>query len=187
MRAPFLLALALSTTVATVPARGAATQDPAPARTPDVIFLGTDPAVVKAMLALARVTSRDVVYDLGCGDGRIVIAAAKTYRARGVGIDIDPARIADANAAARAAGVADRVSFQVGDIFDPAVKIGDATVVTLFLLPELNLRLRPRLWAELRPGTRVVSNSFDMGADWPPDTTAQIGTFAIYLWSVPRR
>jgi hypothetical protein len=104
-----------------------------------------------------------------------------------VGIDIDPARIAEATAAARAAGVAGKVSFQVGDIFDPAVQISDATVVTLFLLPELNRRLRPRLWSDLRPGTRVVSNSFDMGAEWPPDKTAQIGTFAIYLWTVPKR
>jgi SAM-dependent methyltransferase len=179
--------LALTLAVAVAPAGAATSQNPAPARTPDVIFLATDPAVVKAMLALARVTARDVVYDLGCGDGRIVIAAARTYGARGVGIDIDPARIAEANAAARTAGVADKVAFQIGDIFDPAVKIGDATVVTLFLLPDVNRRLRPRLWNDLRPGTRVVSNSFDMGVEWPPDKTAQIGTFAIYLWTVPKR
>jgi SAM-dependent methyltransferase len=181
------LTLVLATTVTVATSATAPRQDRPPTRKPDVIFLGTDPAVVRAMLALAKVTKRDVVYDLGCGDGRIVIAAAKTHGARGVGIDIDPARISEANAAARAAGVSDQVAFRVGDIFDPAVTIGDATVVALFLLPELNRRLRPRLWSELAPGTRVVSNSFDMGADWPPDKTAQIGTFAIYLWTVPKR
>ena len=185
MRDLWIVSTVLATVLAVFPAE-AIPQDPT-ARRPDVMFLGTDPAVVSAMLALAKVTKRDVVYDLGCGDGRIVIAAAKKYGARGVGIDIDPARIVEANAAARAAGVTDRVSFHVGDIFDPAVKIGDATVVALFLLPELNRRLRPRLWNELVPGTRVVSNSFDMGADWPPAKTAQVGTFAIYLWTVPGR
>ena len=158
-----------------------------PAHPPDVVFLGTEPAVVTAMLELAHVTSRDVVYDLGCGDGRIVIAAAKIYGARGVGIDIDPARITDARAAAAAAGVGDRVTFRVGDIFDPAVTVKDATVVTLFLLPELNRRLRPRLQQELRPGARVVSNSFDMGPEWPPTKAEQVGTFAIYLWTIGGR
>jgi SAM-dependent methyltransferase len=184
MRAACLSAFALSMVLGLAPALA---QEPAPARKPDVIFLGTDPAVVSGMLTLARVTRTDVVYDLGCGDGRIVIAAAKTYGARGVGIDIDPARVVEANAAARAAGVSDRVTFRVGDIFDPAVKIGDATVVTLFLLPELNRRLRPRLLNELAPGTRVVSNSFDMGSDWPPIRTAQIGNFAVYLWTIPKK
>ena len=117
------------------------------------------------MLRMARVTSRDVIYDLGCGDGKIVIAAAKRFGARGVGIDIDPERIQEANAAARAAGVANRVSFSVGDIFSADVKIGDATVVARDLLPSLNERLRPKLWRELKPGTRVVSNSFD-GHAW---------------------
>ena len=159
-------------------------QQTPPAKKPDVIFLATDPAVVRAMLALAKVTRNDVVYDLGCGDGRIPIAAAKTYGARGVGIDIDPALVAQASAAAQQAGVSDRVTFKVGDIFDPSVTFSDATVVTLFLLPELNLRLRPRLMKELKPGTRVVSNSFDMGADWRPDRTQQVGNFAIYLWTV---
>jgi len=157
-------------------------QDPS-ARKPDVMFLGTDPAVVRAMLTLAKVTKNDVVYDLGCGDGRILIAAAKTYGARGVGIDIDPVQVAAATAAAQAAGVSDKVTFKVGDIFDPSVTFSDATVVTLFLLPELNLRLQPRL-RELKRGTRVVSNSFDMGTAWPPDKAEQIGNFAIYLWTV---
>jgi SAM-dependent methyltransferase len=184
MRAAVALSLALSV----APIAGLTPlQTTAPARRPDVMFLATDPAVVTAMLALAKVTTDDVVYDLGCGDGRIVIAAAKQFGARGVGIDIDPARVAEATASAAAAGVSDRVRFFVGDIFDPAVKIGDATVVTLFLLHELNLRLRPRLWTDLRAGTRVVSNSFDMGRDWPPERSAQVGTFAIYLWRVPPR
>jgi len=155
-----------------------------PARKPDVMFLATDPLVVNAMLTLGKVTKNDVVYDLGCGDGRIPIAAAKTFGARAVGIDIDPALITAANDAAKAAGVSDKVSFKVGDIFDPAVTFNDATVVTLFLLPELNLRLQPRLMRELKPGTRVVSNSFDMGPAWPPDKAEQVGNFAIYLWTI---
>jgi SAM-dependent methyltransferase len=157
-----------------------------PARKPDVIFLPTDPPVVRAMLALANVTKNDLVYDLGCGDGRIVIEAAKTFGARGVGIDIDPALIAEATAAARAAGVSDRVTFRVGDIFEPAVTFKDATVVALFLRQDLNLRLRPRLQQELAPGTRVVSNSFDMG-DWWADKSEQVGNFAIYLWTIRSR
>ena len=154
-----------------------------PVRKPDVIFLATDPPVVRAMLTLAHVTRSDVVYDLGCGDGRIVIEAAKTFGARGVGIDIDPALIQQATVAAKAAGVSDKVTFRVGDIFDPAVSFTDATVVTLFLRQDLNLRLRPRLQKELAAGTRVVSNSFDMG-DWVPDTSEQVGNFAVYLWTV---
>jgi ribosomal protein L11 methylase PrmA len=138
------------------------------------------------MLQLARVTSGDIVYDLGCGDGKIVIAAAVKYGARGVGIDIDPERIKEANQNAQDAGVAGKVRFILGDIFDPAIPIGEATVVTLFLLPRLNLMLRPRLWKELRPGTRVVSNSFDMG-DWAPEKTDQIGNFTVYFWTIPPR
>ena len=156
-----------------------------PARPPDVIFIPSSDAVVSVMLELAQVTSRDVVYDLGCGDGKIVIAAAKQYGARGVGIDIDPARIVEANANARTAGVSDRVQFFVGDIFADDTKIGDATVVTLYLLPSLNERLRPKLWRELRPGTRVVSNSFSMGREWPPLETRQVGEAWVYLWTVP--
>jgi SAM-dependent methyltransferase len=156
-----------------------------PARKPDVMFVPSEPVVIDAMLRLAKVQRGDVVYDLGCGDGRIVIAAALRTGARGVGIDIDPGLIADANIAARRAGVADRVRFVLGDIFDPKVAIADATVVTLFLLPDVNRRLKPRLIRELKPGTRVVSNSFDMGPDWPPAETAQAGDFVIYLWRIP--
>jgi SAM-dependent methyltransferase len=155
-----------------------------PVRPPDVVFIPSTDAVVDAMLRLAKVTRNDVVYDLGCGDGKIVIAAAGRYGAQGVGIDIDPARIAEANANARAAGVTGRVRFILGDLFDERIPIRDATVVTLYLLPALNQRLRPRLQRELRPGTRVVSNSFGMGSAWPPDRTEQVGNFTIYLWTI---
>ena len=113
-----------------------------------------------------------------------MIAAAVKYGEPGVGIDIDPERIKEANQNAQDAGVAGKVRFILGDIFDPAIPIGEATVVTLFLLPRLNLMLRPRLWKELRPGTRVVSNSFDMG-DWAPEKTDQIGNFTVYFWTIP--
>jgi SAM-dependent methyltransferase len=156
-----------------------------PPRAPDVFYVPTPPAVVDAMLDLAKVGRDDVVYDLGCGDGRIPIAAATKYGAHGVGIDIDPARIAEANANARTAGVTDLVTFRVGDIFSDDVHFGDATVVTLYLLPSLNERLRPKLWRELRPGTRVVSNSFGMGEAWTPDATRQAGNYWVYLWTVP--
>jgi ubiquinone/menaquinone biosynthesis C-methylase UbiE len=157
-----------------------------PAHDLDVPYVPTPPKVVDAMLKMAQVTSNDVVYDLGCGDGKIVIAAAKKYGARAVGIDIDPERIREANANAAAAGVSDRVTFVLGDIFDEAVPIRDATVVTLFLLQRLNKQLRPRLLRELAPGSRVVSNSFNMGDDWPPQRTQHVNNFTIYLWTIPR-
>ncbi len=157
-------------------------QTPAP-RLPDVPFVATDDAVVAGMLDLAGVTAKDVVYDLGSGDGRIVIAAAK-LGARGVGIDINPVRVEEANANARAAGVTDRVTFITGDIFDPAVKIGEATVVTLYLFEHLNIKLMPRLKSELRPGTRIVSNSFTMGPTWPAEQSRQVDRHYIYRWTI---
>ena len=150
-------------------------------RTPDVGFVPTPEDVVAGMLRLASVKRGDVVYDLGSGDGRIVIQAAKRYGARGVGIDIDPERIEEASRNARAAKVSDRVRFLNQDLFDS--DLGEATVVTLYLLPRLNLKLRPKLLAELKPGTRVVSHGFDMG-DWSPDRTAQVGSTTIYLWTI---
>ena len=126
--------------------------------------------------------SPDVVYDLGCGDGRIPIAAAKTYGARGVGIDIDPERIREANANAKEAGVTDKVKFINGDLF--TADISEATVVTLYLLPSLNEKLIPKLKSELKPGARIVSHQFDMGAGWPPDETQQINGRTIYLWRI---
>ena len=155
-----------------------------PLRSPDVAYASAPPAIVDAMLELARVTSDDVVYDLGCGDGRIVVAAAKDRGARGVGIDIDPARIEDATALARREGVTNRVTFVLGDLFQAA--FAEATVVMLYLQPEPNLRLRPRLLTELRPGTRVVSLSYDMG-DWTPDDVRRVGGRRIYLWTIPPR
>src|SRR5215472_15476223 len=132
-------------------------------RSPDVVFVPTTEPAVKAMLTLADVKKTDIVYDLGCGDGRIVIAAAKSYGAHGVGIDINPERIREATANAKKEGVEGLVRFEQNDLFKADFR--DATVVTLFLLPKVNLRLRPRLLRELKPGTRVVSNTFDMG-DW---------------------
>ena len=153
---------------------------------PEVPYVPTPPAVVDEMLKLAAVTSSDVVYDLGCGDGRIVIAAAKKYGARGVGVDIDPERVKEANANAVQAGVTERVKFLEQDLFKTDLK--DASVVTLYLLPAVNLKLRPKLWSELKPGTRVVSHQFDMG-DWKPDKTVSIdgwegSEFELHLWTI---
>ena len=153
----------------------------------DVPYVPTPQNVVDEMLRLANVTKDDVVYDLGCGDGRLVITAVKQFGAkRGFGVDIDPDRIAESNANAKAAGVTDRVQFAVQDLFQTDLK--DATVVTLYLLPEVNLRLRPKLLSELRPGTRVVSHSFDMG-DWAPQKTitVQPGGQRLFLWTIPAK
>jgi len=153
----------------------------------DVPFRGTPPAVVDAMLRLAEVTPTDVVYDLGSGDGRIPIAAARTYGARGVGYDIDPHMVSVSRENAKRAGVAVRVRFEVQDIF--TASFADATVVALHLSPEFNLRLRPRLQRELKPGSRIVSQRHDM-ADWRP--VRQIGltvdgvVHPVYLWIVGR-
>lgn len=150
----------------------------------DVPYVPTPQTVVDEMLKLAAVTSSDVVYDLGCGDGRIVITAAKKYGARGVGVDIDPERVKEANANAVQAGATDRVKFLEQNLF--ATDLKDASVVTLYLLPEVNLKLRPKLWSELKPGTRVVSHQFDMG-DWKPDKTVEIDGSKIYYWVIPAK
>ena len=150
-------------------------------RTPDVPFVPTSQALVLEMLKLANVTKADTVYDLGCGDGRIVIAAAKQFGAHGVGVDINPERIQEANENARRAGVADKVKFIEGDLF--TAEIRPATVVTLYLLPSVNLKLRPRLQTELKPGTRVVSHSFDMD-DWKPDKAVMVEGAQLYLWVI---
>jgi len=158
---------------------------------PEVPYVPTTPVAVEAMLKLAGVTSNDVVYDLGCGDGRIVIAAAKLYGAHAVGIDIDPQRIREANENAKKAGVEHLVRFEENDLFKANIR--EASVVTLFLLTSVNARLRPKLLQELRPGTRVVSNTFDMG-DWKPDKELNVDTpdegyFSrkLYLWTIPAR
>lgn len=166
----------------------AAGQTPSPAvppPAPDVIYVPTPQVVVDAMLQAADVTAKDVVYDLGSGDGRIVITAATKYGARGVGIDIDPAMVAKATENAAAAGVADRVRFIQGNVF--TADISDATVVTLYLLQSLNERLRPKLVRELRPGTRVVSHVFNMGPEWPPLKTLRVGASPVYLWTIAER
>ena len=145
-------------------------------------YVTSPPQVVNAMLDLAQVRSGDMVYDLGCGDGRIVISAARRYGARGVGIDINPERIEEARANAAAAGVNASVKFEVADVL--TTDLQNASVVALYLLPELNMRLRSRLMNELKPGTRVVSHSFDMG-DWKPDKDVIVDGNHLYLWTIP--
>jgi SAM-dependent methyltransferase len=152
-------------------------------RTPDVVFVPTPDEVVKEMMDLAKVKPGDVVYDLGCGDGRLVIAAAKRGAAKAVGVDIDPDRIREAWANAREQGVADKVAFIEGDLFE--MDFSDADVVTLYLLPDLNLKLRPKLLA-LKPGTRIVSHAFDMG-DWKPEITQVVDGRDVFAWTVPDR
>ena len=167
-------------------------QDVQSRRSPDVPYVPTTDKAVQAMLKLANVQRNDVVYDLGCGDGRIVITAAKDFGARGVGIDIDPERIKEAKENAHKAGVEDRVRFEEGDLFQADIR--DASVVTLFLLTTVNAKLRPKLLADLKPGTRVVSNTFDMG-DWKPEKTITVGdgqevsflSHTLYLWTIPQR
>jgi len=151
-------------------------------RIPDVIYVPTPKEVVEGMLKLAKVSRNDVVYDLGCGDGRIVIAAARQFGARSVGIDIDPIRVREAAENIRLAGVGDRARVIEGDLF--ATDVSEATVVTLYLLSRLNLKLRPKLLKELRPGTRIVSHAFDMD-DWKPQRAESVGSSRIYLWTVP--
>jgi hypothetical protein len=150
----------------------------------DAPYIATDYQVVDAMLAMAEVRPDDHVIDLGSGDGRILIAAARSHGARGLGVDIDPERVREAQANARAAGVAHRVQFRRQDLFD--TRLEDADVVTLYLTREVNLRLRPRILAQMRPGTRVVSHDYDMG-EWRPDQRERIGSANIYLWIVPAR
>jgi precorrin-6B methylase 2 len=154
---------------------------PAPRRSPDVVFVPTPNEVIDKMLELAKVTAKDVVYDLGCGDGRIVVAAAKRG-ARAVGIDIDPQRIKEATANVKAEKVAGRVRLIEGDLFE--ADISEATVVTLYLLNRLNEKLKPKLMKELKPGTRVVSHAFDMG-DWAPEQKTSVGGTTVYLWRIP--
>ena len=159
---------------------------PAAAQAPaaDVVYIPTPAEVVVAMMDMAHVGKGDVVYDLGSGDGRIVIAAVKDFgAARGVGVEIDPVHVQEARANARRAGVADRVQFRQQDLF--ATDLSEATVVALYLLPALNLQLRPKLLAELKPGTRIVSHAFDMG-DWAPDEARTVNGRMVYLWTIPR-
>lgn len=148
----------------------------------DVPYVPTRGNVVEEMLRMADVKPGDVVYDLGCGDGRIVIMAAQRFGARGVGVDIDPKRIEEARANAEKAGVAGRTEFRLGDLFDADIR--EATVVTLYLLPEVNVRLKPKLQRELKPGTRIVSHDFSMGDDWPPERTLRLASDTLYFWTI---
>ena len=151
---------------------------------PDVIFVPTPHEVVDKMLELGKVGSGDVLYDLGSGDGRIPVTAAKRFGIRAVGIDIDPQRIQEANENAKKNGVTRLVQFRQEDLFK--TDFSEATVVTLYLLPDLNVKLRPRLLAELKPGTRIVSHQFDMGK-WKPERTVELNGRTIYLWTIPER
>jgi SAM-dependent methyltransferase len=155
-----------------------------PKRRPDVGYVPTPQQVVDAMLELAEVTQNDIVYDLGSGDGRIPITAAKKYGIHSVGIEINPRLIKEANENAQKEGVSDRVQFLEQDLFQ--TNLSEATVVTLYLLPEVNLKLRPQLFKQLKPGTRVVSHTFDMG-DWKPDKIVRTPQGSIiYLWVIPK-
>ncbi|WP_432713375.1 SAM-dependent methyltransferase [Pedobacter sp.] len=149
----------------------------------DVPYVPTRQAVVDGMLKLANVKKGDVLYDLGCGDGRIVVTAARDYGATGMGFDIDPDRIAEAKANAVSAGVSDKVKFVQANLFE--TDLSKATVITLYLLPDVNMKLRPKILA-LKPGTRIVSHAFDMG-DWKPDRTEMIEGATVHYWTVPNR
>ena len=161
------------------------TTQEAETRRPDVIYVPTPPEVVDAMLEMAEVKDGDVLYDLGSGDGRIPIAAVQRANLKkAVGIDIDPTRIQEANDNARAQGVTGKVQFRQADLF--ASDFSDASVITLYLLDSLNEKLRPKLLAELKPGTRIVSHAFRMG-DWEPEESKMVGSSMIYSWTVPER
>lgn len=148
----------------------------------DVPYVPTPQDVVERILQMARVGKNDFLFDLGCGDGRIVVTAAKEHGARGTGIDLDPQRIREARKNAEQAGVAARVNFKVADLFETDVSA--ASVVTLYLLPNVNTRLRPQLWKQLKVGSRVVSHAFDMGLEWPPEKTDTVEGRTIYYWTI---
>ena len=148
----------------------------------DVPYVPTPQIVVEEMLKLAEVKAGDIVYDLGCGDGRIIITAAKKYGAKGIGVDLNPLRIEEANENARKAKVEDKVTFVEGDLFN--FDFSKADVLTLYLLPEVNLKIKPKILAEMNPGSRVVSHAFSMG-DWEPDNQITVDEKTVYLWIIP--
>jgi predicted O-methyltransferase YrrM len=178
--------LALTLVVASPAAAGQQAAAQAPLRSPDVIFVPTPQEVVNAMLKVAKVGKNDIVFDLGSGDGRIPITAVKEFgAARATGIDIDPQRIKEATANLAKSGITDnRVRFLNQDLF--TTDISEATVVTLYLLPSLNLKLIPKFEKELKPGTRIVSHSFDMG-DWVPEQTVDVDGRKVYYWTWPKK
>jgi ribosomal protein L11 methylase PrmA len=180
-----LLAAALSiVVVGLLDISPALAQTVAPSRRPDVIYVPTPEPVVEAMLQVANVTKNDVVYDLGCGDGRIPVTAARKYGARGVCFDIDPERIKEANANVAKNNVGSLVKVVQGDLFEQ--DLSGATVITLYLLPSLNVKLMPKLMKELKPGTRIVSHAFDMG-DWKPEKELDVDGRKVYYWTIPKR
>jgi ribosomal protein L11 methylase PrmA len=162
----------------------ASAQTAAPSRRPDVIFVPTPEAVVEAMLQVANVTKNDVVYDLGCGDGRIPVTAARKYGARGFCYDIDPQRIKEANENVAKNNVGNLVTVVHADLFE--TDLSGASVVTLYLLPSLNVKLMPKLMKELKPGTRIVSHAFDMG-DWKPEKELDVDGRKVYYWTIPKK
>ena len=178
--AVFVTGLAANTLMAAPPV-------PPPESRPrlDVPYVPTSEAVLDRMLEFAAPTKDDYLIDLGCGDGRIPVAAAQRFGTRGLGVDIDPLRIREANDNAKNANVTEKVTFRQANLFD--TEIADATILTLYLLPAINLELRPRILNELQPGTRVVSHDFDMG-DWRPDREARIGdSNSVFMWVVPAK
>jgi tRNA A58 N-methylase Trm61 len=185
------LSVAVGLAILITPALAQQTTTQAPLRSPDVIFVPTPDEVVKAMLETAKVGKGDIVYDLGSGDGRIAIAAVKDFGAvRSTGIDIDPQRIREATenlkqAETQLKGISSRVRFLNQDLF--TTDIGEATVITLYLLPSLNVKLMPKLKAELKPGTRIVSHSFDMMGQWEPEKTVDVNGRQVYFWTIPKR
>jgi SAM-dependent methyltransferase len=181
MRIPGILALTLALAAAVEGSGGA---QRTPSRSPDIHFVPTRQTVADAMLRLARVNANDIVYDLGSGDGRIVITAAQKYGARGVGIEIDPKLVQISRDTAIEGAVEHKVAFIEGDLF--TADISPATVVTLYLSATVNMRLEPKLRRELKPGTRIVSQRFPIG-NWPADVTAEFEGATLFLWTVPER
>jgi SAM-dependent methyltransferase len=188
LQKPLRLSIVALAVLAVAAAAGVAQPLKPMEKQPEVPYVPTHEKVVDEMLKVARVGKNDVLYDLGSGDGRIPITAAKRWGTRGIGVDIDPERVKEARENAARAGVADKVKFFQQDLFETDIK--EATVVTLYLLPDVNLRLRPKLLAELKPGSRVVSHNYDMG-DWKPEKTLTVklpdGDHTVYYWVVPPR
>lgn len=186
VRKPFFILLIAILLIASSTALGGSRRRHRPLRKPDVPFVFSVDEVVEAMLKTAHVSEQDLVYDLGCGDGRIVITAARQFGARGVGVDINPKRIRESRRNAQKAGVSRKVRFLTQDFFKSDIR--PATVVAIYLDPKVNLRLRPKLLRELKPGTRVVSNSFDMG-NWKPDQVVKLmvagSECTVYYWVIP--
>jgi SAM-dependent methyltransferase len=178
------LAIGLAALIATPACAQPSSTQQAEARTPDVVYVPTPYKVVDAMLEMAQVKTGDRLYDLGSGDGRIPITAAKRFKVKATGIDIDPERIREANANAKKEGVTNLVDFRQADLFTSDFR--DASVITLYLLDSLNERLRPKLLAELKPGTRIVSHAFRMG-DWQPEQEKSVDGNMIYMWTVPAK